>query len=399
MALIKCKECGHDISDKARKCPKCGCPTGQVEATQEVVNEPKKNRARIWALVVAFLCLISGVGCYGYTHYLNNESNKDLNDECDKDSSEESDKDAIVELTPKFIKSLKVYDELAPFSEGYAAVKRGKKWGYINIKGEEVIPCSFDYADMFSEGLAAVCKDERWGFIDTNGNIVIPMVYAEEPTPFGEGMAGIRSNYKFGWINTKGQEIIKPSIEAIAVGQFSEGLVFVLKDNYEDFMFLDKNGEIRFKGKCNGNTYYSPMESLICEDFPRFHNGLVCVANPEEYDKPQQYTQFDKYGNKLEVLSKQPNGFVHYAQGYNGKEASVVEVLINVDESSTIGLKDVDGNIVISAQYDWVYTHFSNGVFLVVLQDETTKYYGYADLNGNDTFSEELKEICRRSKE
>ena len=26
MALIKCLECGHEISDKAVSCPKCGCP-------------------------------------------------------------------------------------------------------------------------------------------------------------------------------------------------------------------------------------------------------------------------------------------------------------------------------------------------------------------------------------
>ena len=26
MALIKCKECGHEVSDKALECPNCGCP-------------------------------------------------------------------------------------------------------------------------------------------------------------------------------------------------------------------------------------------------------------------------------------------------------------------------------------------------------------------------------------
>ena len=26
MALIKCTECGHDVSDKASVCPNCGCP-------------------------------------------------------------------------------------------------------------------------------------------------------------------------------------------------------------------------------------------------------------------------------------------------------------------------------------------------------------------------------------
>ena len=27
MALIKCEECGHMMSDAAQRCPKCGCPT------------------------------------------------------------------------------------------------------------------------------------------------------------------------------------------------------------------------------------------------------------------------------------------------------------------------------------------------------------------------------------
>ena len=28
MALIKCPECGKEISDKAGACPHCGCPIG-----------------------------------------------------------------------------------------------------------------------------------------------------------------------------------------------------------------------------------------------------------------------------------------------------------------------------------------------------------------------------------
>ena len=35
MALIKCKECGSMISDRATKCPKCGCPIGQNRACSE----------------------------------------------------------------------------------------------------------------------------------------------------------------------------------------------------------------------------------------------------------------------------------------------------------------------------------------------------------------------------
>lgn len=426
MALIKCTGCGHDVSDKATECPhcghpisqencsvckecgiqlpkdatvcpNCGCPTDNTKAVKIVYYDeepPKKKKKRwIWALLVALICLLGGGGYYTYVYF----TNKSLGNTESTDSS--NDKDAIVEITPEFIKALEEYDELAPFSEGYAAVKRGMKWGYINTKGEEVIACSFDNAGFFSEGLSAVCQDERWGFIDTNGNIVIPMEYEEEPTPFSEGLAGIRRNYKFGWINTKGQEIIQPLTDAVAVGQFSEGLVFVLKEDFEDFMFLDKEGNVKFKGKCNGSFYYSPTFPSLCKEFPRFHNGLVYVANPQVYSEPQKFTQFDKYGNKLKILSKLPNDLVHFAQGENGKETDVIHVLINVDESSTIGLKDVDGNIVIPAQYDRVYTHFSNGVFLVALfDDENWTNWGYADLKGNDTFTDDVRKKCADSK-
>ncbi len=28
--LLKCTECGHDVSDKAEKCPNCGCPVSEI---------------------------------------------------------------------------------------------------------------------------------------------------------------------------------------------------------------------------------------------------------------------------------------------------------------------------------------------------------------------------------
>ena len=92
MALIKCTECGHEVSDKASACPNCGCPLekesicnecGQLvpdgvdacpncgcpiervkTANQEVVYETRKNNAWIWSLIIALLCLIGGGGFY-----------------------------------------------------------------------------------------------------------------------------------------------------------------------------------------------------------------------------------------------------------------------------------------------------------------------------------------------
>ncbi|WP_083250441.1 zinc-ribbon domain-containing protein [Synergistes jonesii] len=34
MALIKCSECGKEISDKASACPHCGYPMGEIKVTE-----------------------------------------------------------------------------------------------------------------------------------------------------------------------------------------------------------------------------------------------------------------------------------------------------------------------------------------------------------------------------
>ena len=259
MALIKCKECGHEVSDKASMCPNCGCPIESVGAIQEkVVDEkPKKKKRWTWALiVVALFCLLGG-GYYAYTKLFNSGSSKDV----------------VVELTPEFVNAIQKYEKLGSFSEGMAAVMRDGKWGYINTKGEEVIPCQFTnpseyyFASPFYEGLALIQENGKWGFIDTKGNVVIPI-----------------------------------NIEAEAIGRFSEGLAFVYKSD-EDFSVIDKEGNTLFSDKCiNFYEYYTEdfQESLL----PSYRQGLLYV--PISYDK---FTVYDKQGNKTIYNKIQRNAF------------------------------------------------------------------------------------------
>lgn len=60
MALIKCKECGKEISDKAVTCPNCGTPVSNVQnnISQPSSNQPNKNSS---LGVVALI--LSIIGC------------------------------------------------------------------------------------------------------------------------------------------------------------------------------------------------------------------------------------------------------------------------------------------------------------------------------------------------
>ena len=85
MALIKCNECGHMISDKATKCPKCGCPT-KVEMIRHQENvardmpvcDEEESHTNKWLYVVIALLLaaIAGIGYYFY----GSNNNKTLKD-------------------------------------------------------------------------------------------------------------------------------------------------------------------------------------------------------------------------------------------------------------------------------------------------------------------------------
>ena len=59
MALIKCSECGKDVSDKASNCPNCGNPANQVNKTivqmDTAPHKRRKYRVRILIFMPMFI--------------------------------------------------------------------------------------------------------------------------------------------------------------------------------------------------------------------------------------------------------------------------------------------------------------------------------------------------------
>lgn len=105
------------------------------------------------------------------------------------------------------------YDDAWSFGkEGLAKVKVNSQWGYINKKGEIVIPCIYDELGIFHDGLSAFVLNGKIGYISIDGQMRIPCKYDKLERTFDEdfcdGLAIVGINGKYGFINTRGVEVI-----------------------------------------------------------------------------------------------------------------------------------------------------------------------------------------------
>jgi tetratricopeptide (TPR) repeat protein len=80
------------------------------------------------------------------------------------------------------------FDDVRPFRRGLAAVRRGGRWGAIDVTGRLVVPVRYDgfatalhdgrYIDGFSdEGLAVVALGNYKGVVDRGGRVIVTPVH------------------------------------------------------------------------------------------------------------------------------------------------------------------------------------------------------------------------------
>lgn len=84
------------------------------------------------------------------------------------------------------------YEDARPFADGWAAVKKEGKWGFIDTEANVKIDFQFEDALSFGQHLAAVKKGDRWGFISLEGKLVIEPIFLEARS-FSKGSAPVRT--------------------------------------------------------------------------------------------------------------------------------------------------------------------------------------------------------------
>lgn len=157
------------------------------------------------------------------------------------------------------------FNKIRPFSEGLAAVKIKKQWGFVNPLGSLVIPAEYFEVGDFSSGRAAVFKNGSCGYIDRDGQLVVDFLY-NDCFDFEEDKAVVKLPRKRdGLIDLDGNVIIRPSINTLF--SFSEGRGLV-RDRNMRFYFISENANMY-------DGYYQSAE--------KFQFGIAPVKRKDKW--------------------------------------------------------------------------------------------------------------------
>ncbi|NGZ75015.1 WG repeat-containing protein [Saccharibacillus alkalitolerans] len=218
------------------------------------------------------------------------------------------------------------FDEVKPFSEGLAAVRKGKLWGFVDKKGKIAIKPQYErVVEGFNGGLAAVKKSGgKWNYIDKTGKTKLTAAY-DEVHEFKDGMAVVwkrkGSAYVGGFIDLNGKEVVKPQYAMLDV--FSEGLAPVMKNG--KWGYIDKKGKTVIKPQFDGAAPFSEGLALFLQ------NGKYGYVNAK---------------SKIVVKAQYTGG-----QAFSEGRAAVKVGGSASDRSGKWGYIGATGKLVIPAQY------------------------------------------------
>lgn len=184
-----------------------------------------------------------------------------------------------------------MYDAAGSFSEGIAPVKLEQKYGGINWWNEIVIPLNYDYMGEFSQGLALVMNKElranqgkdkfgfmkdadkfnqpfavdQYGFIDSKGQVMIPLIYDNAGAVSG-GLVPLEKNDIWSVADITGKILYSTVFDGI--GSFSKDGIAPVENEFGQG-YMDRNGQL-----------ITPMEYMSTWGFSE---GLALVEDASGY--------------------------------------------------------------------------------------------------------------------
>lgn len=369
-----CKYCGKSIDKDSVFCNYCGkqqITDGIKELDNNTVNRNVKIQNKTFWKKFAYI-VISIIGIIiifgAILLFYNNKKIADV---------------SIDKVSKELAESIKKYDRIYDFHEGLARVEKGKKFGFIDKLGNEIIPCKYDDADDFKFGVAVVEIDDKNGLINKQGNtilvckydnihtfdkdstataylnkkagrinitgdVVIPFEY-EECCNFSEGLSAVRKNGLYGFIDKSNRLIIPCQYEELYDGiGFNEGLVGVKNGvgSYGEWGYIDKTGKIviPFQRGLTGKPFSSGLTTIYRGGFD--YNNWTHT--------PFEIAFINKSG-ELVCEYIEVRDIQGFRDGY-----SVIK-----NKTGWVGLINISGDFVIPCKYSFIANGFDDKYVLI----------------------------------
>jgi hypothetical protein len=267
--------------------------------------------------------------------------------------------------------SQKSYEDVGRFNNGICAVFNNNKMGFVNNKGEEIIPCRYIGDTEFYEELAFVCEvdnnNNKYGFINEKGKTILPFIYDKhKDSKFKNGECVVVINGKTNIIDKSGEIVFTPTASNNIKG-FSNGLAL---------SYIEKNGKILY-GFLNRNNewaispQYDKANSFINNRAIVNKNGRYGVIDSEKNEIiPIIFDKITGNCNSLTFFSCLKNGKYSFLD-CNGRplvndKVNMIKIKYNNkifpfrDNNNKWGYLTHDGSTQIEPQYDFA-DHFSEG--------------------------------------
>lgn len=252
---------------------------------------------------------------------------------------------------------LPIYDSVQSykvnfFESGLEPVMKNGKYGYINIKGEEVIDFKYEEAENFINDIAAVKKDGGWGYIDKKGSLVIKPEFKQALgfIPQVDVALVTTKDDKKALVNTEGKVLIKCD-EVRVLSEYDE---FINKNiQYVYYAAVNNNKCALVKVEKGSATFITDYKYIDLY----YYDGKFQYSKLKSQDE-QEFGILDENGKEIKQDFHQNGDEIRYDEVHNGRR-------VITDGNGLCGIADENKKVILSPQFTYIHP-FVNKEYSIV---------------------------------
>jgi hypothetical protein len=195
------------------------------------------------------------------------------------------------------------YETISPFSEGRATAIDDKGFKVLDESGKEITSKAYSFIGDYKEGRAVAANTNEngeylYGYLNRRGNEVIPLSY-ENASDFQDGKALVKmKDGNYALIDLTGKILYSYSYPF--VDDYGEGMLAFRKSNDGKWGFMDESGKVLIEPQFMGTQPFVEEKAIV--NVENNHYGLI--DRQGKYIIKPQYSSLINLGENRYALGK-----------------------------------------------------------------------------------------------